>query len=72
VPISYVSKMLGHTNLSTTSRYLNIHRRGLHSAMAKLEAHREAVAQELHTEEMDAQAAVQEASDSPSGKSLVS
>ena len=35
VPISYVSKLLGHTNLSTTSRYLNIHRRGLQAAMQK-------------------------------------
>jgi integrase len=45
VPISYVSKILGHTNLSTTSRYLNIHRRGLQAAMQKLEEHRPAVAQ---------------------------
>jgi integrase len=40
VPISYTSKILGHTNLSTTSRYLNIHRRGLQEAMRKLEEHR--------------------------------
>jgi integrase len=48
VPISYVSKILGHTNLSTTSRYLNIHRRGLQAAMQKLEEHRPVVAHALH------------------------
>ena len=47
----YVSNLLGHTNLSTTSRYLNIHRRGLQAAMEKLEAHRPAVAQPLHKRE---------------------
>jgi hypothetical protein len=40
VPIVYVSSLLGHSNLSTTSRYLNIHRRGLHLAMEKLEESR--------------------------------
>jgi hypothetical protein len=58
VPVTLVSKILGHTNLTTTSRYLNIHRRGLHAAMEKLEAHRPAVAQPLHTKEPDAQAGV--------------
>ena len=48
VPVTLVSKILGHTNLTTTSRYLNIHRRGLHAAMEKLEQHRPAVAQPLH------------------------
>ena len=38
VSVNYVSKILGHTNLNTTTRYLNIHRRGLHDAMQKLEA----------------------------------
>jgi integrase len=37
VPVTLVSKILGHTNLTTTSRYLNIHPRGLHAAMEKLE-----------------------------------
>jgi integrase len=40
VPINFVSRLLGHTNLTTTSRYLNIHRRGLHMAMQKLEESR--------------------------------
>jgi hypothetical protein len=35
---NYASKLLGLTNLTTTSRYLNIHRRGLHLAMRKLES----------------------------------
>jgi integrase len=30
VPVTLVSKILGHTNLTTTSRNLNIHFRGLH------------------------------------------
>jgi integrase len=72
VPISYVSKLLGHTNLTTTSRYLNIHRRGLHSAMAKLEAHRESVAQALHTEEREPQASVQEKDSVSPAKPLAS
>jgi integrase len=46
VALTVVSKILGHTNLTTTSRYLNIHRRGLHAAMEKLEQHRPAVAQQ--------------------------
>jgi integrase len=58
VPISYTSKILGHTNLTTTTRYLNIHRRGLHDAMEKLERHIPAVAQALHTEDSNALADV--------------
>jgi integrase len=58
VPISYTRKILGHTNLNTTSRYLNIHRRGLQDAMRKLENARPAVAQPLHAEEKDAPANV--------------
>ncbi|MBU24052.1 MAG: hypothetical protein CL476_13245 [Acidobacteria bacterium] len=38
VPISQVSRLLGHTNLTTTSRYLNVHRRELHRAMEQFEA----------------------------------
>lgn len=40
MPINFVSKLLGHTNLLTTSRYLNVHRRGLHMAMEKYEESR--------------------------------
>ena len=32
-----MSKILGHASLSTTTRYLNIQRRGLHLAMKKLD-----------------------------------
>lgn len=58
VAISYTSKLLGHTNLNTTSRYLNIHRRGLNAAMQKLEEHRASVAQALHRAAEEAQANV--------------
>lgn len=50
---NYVGKMLGHANVSTTNRYLNIQRRGLHLAMEQLEEHQrtsESVAQTSHTE----------------------
>ena len=69
VPISYVSKLLGHTNLSTTSRYLNIHRRGLQAAMQKLEEHRPAVAQALHKSAVDTPASVPSLDDRHAGKS---
>ncbi len=52
VPLNYVSKMLGHSDLMTTSLYLNIHRRGLQRAMKTYETHRstqEKVAQTWHT-----------------------
>lgn len=52
MPTTYVSKLLGHTNLTTTSRYLNIHRSQLQLAMHKLEEHRsakKAIAHSLHT-----------------------
>jgi integrase len=58
VPVTLVGKILGHTNLTTTSRYLNIHLRGLHAAMEKLEQHRPAIAQPLHTAKKDTQAGV--------------
>lgn len=40
MPIIYVNSMLGHSDLSTTSRYLNLRRRGLHLAMQKYEESR--------------------------------
>jgi integrase len=67
VPISYTSKILGHTNLNTTSRCLNIHRRGLHDAMQKLESHRSAVAHPLHTPPQDTPADVQRTEEAPAG-----
>jgi hypothetical protein len=74
MPINYVSNMLGHSNISTTSRYLNINRRGLHLAMAKYEAHQadgkdeaspESVARPLHTDEGHAQAVGQRPAEKP-------
>jgi integrase-like protein len=66
-PIAYIGTMLGHSNLSTTSRYLNINRRGLHIAMQNFDASRtpraadparpESVTQPLHTTD-DSQLAV--------------
>ena len=70
VPINYVSKILGHANLTTTTRYLNINRRGLHRAMDQLEAHRsENLAQSLHTDSEDAQDVVHEPEQTPASKS---
>jgi integrase len=43
MPIIYVSNMLGHVNLSTTSRYLNVRRRGLHLAMRAYDESRLAI-----------------------------
>ena len=71
VPVSYTSKILGHSNLGTTSRCLNIHRRGLHDAMQKLEAHRPSVAQPLHADATDTPANVQPSDEPPASKSLV-
>jgi integrase len=74
MPINYVSNMLGHSNLTTTSRYLNINRRGLHAAMAKFEEDRaerkgesisESVAHPLHTDDGPPQAVVQRAVEKP-------
>ena len=45
IPINNVSKMLGHTNLTTTSRYLNINRRELHRVMHRYEKSRAEFAQ---------------------------
>ncbi len=87
VAIVYVSSFLGHSNLSTTSRYLNINRRGLHLAMQKLEENRApkltpeqqqaahtnatSVAQTLHTAEAHALAVVQSTPAAHSPKTTV-
>ncbi len=74
MPTNYISKILGHTNLTTTSRYLNINVRGLHRAMEKFEEHqaaRKPVAQTLHTGENTAPADVPDADTSPDVKPLV-
>ena len=64
VAINYVSNMLGHTNLTTTSRYLNIYyRRGLHLAIQRYEESRESssrVAQKLHKQTPPAHAVMQQ------------
>jgi integrase len=46
VPTLYVSQFLGHSNLSTTTRYLNSTRRGLHWAMERFETVRKEKEQE--------------------------
>ena len=46
VSTNYVSKLLGQASLSTTTRCLNIQRRGLHLAMEKLEEGQKAAAEE--------------------------
>ncbi len=51
VPLSYVSKILGHSNLSTTSRYLNTQRRGLQSAVQRVEEHQREQAERRNQEQ---------------------
>jgi integrase len=46
VPTTYVSKFLGHRNLSTTTRYLNATIRGLRLAVEKLEESRRTAARD--------------------------
>jgi integrase len=70
IPINYVSKMLGHADLTTTTRYLNTTRRGLHRAMGQFETHRAGnLAQSLHTGSEDAQDVVRESEQTPAQKS---
>ncbi len=71
VPVNFVSKILGHTNLTTTSRYLNIHRRGLHLAMEKFEESRR-LASLLQREPPDIAQAPSDESTPPEQKLLVS
>ena len=75
MPINYVSGMLGHTNLTTTSRYLNINRRELHRAMQRYEESRQAqprFAQSLHKQTDPAPAVVQQPDEALLPKSSVS
>ena len=68
MPINYVSGMLGHTNLTTTSRYLNINRRELHRAMQRYEETRQSkpeFAQSLHKQTDTPPAVVQQADPAP-------
>ncbi len=51
VSVNYVSKILGHASLSTTTRYLNIQRRGLHLAMEKLEESQKATEEQRRKKE---------------------
>jgi integrase len=71
VPVNFVSRLLGHTNLTTTSRYLNIHRRGLHMAMQKFEESRK-LASSLQDRAQDQPAIVEEPQQSPADKFAVS
>lgn len=64
VPIIYVSSLLGHSNLSTTSRYLNINRRGLHLAMQKFEESRQ-LAKQRTTSKTTKKAAKRSATEKP-------
>jgi integrase len=54
VPTLYVSQFLGHANLTTTTRYLNSTRRGLHWAMERFEAAREEQAREAEAAKKEA------------------
>ncbi len=58
MPTLYVSQFLGHTNLTTTTRYLNSTRRGLHWAMRRFEDERKQRAEEQKGEPESAPAAV--------------
>jgi integrase len=75
IPITYVSKLLGHTNL-TTSRYLNIHRRELHRTMQRFEESRGVaaapVAQTLHNADSRPLAVVSSTDTTPARQSRVS
>jgi integrase len=51
VPVSHVSKMLGHASLTTTTRYLNTTGEALKRAVAKLESRRSSLAISLQPEE---------------------
>jgi len=67
---------LGHTNLTTTSRYLNIHRRELHRMMQRFEASRNVprgeVAQPLHDDDSRQLAVVSSIDTTPTSQGRVS
>ena len=74
VPINYVSNLLGHSNPTTTSHYLNIHKRELHRVMQRFEETRQnkaTFAHTLHKETSHTPAVVQERDDPQSHKSQV-
>ena len=50
MPTIYVSNMLGHASLTTTTRYLDLRRRGLHLAMQAYEQSRVATPLQAETE----------------------
>ena len=72
IPINYVSRMLGHTNLTTTSRYLNINRRELQRVMRRYEESRAEFARSLHKQTDPAPAVVQEPGEADQRKPSVS
>ena len=75
MPINYVSALLGHTNLTTTSRYLNINRRELHRAMQRFEESRQLkteFAQSLDKDTDPKPAVVQQPDDASPRKSQLS
>ena len=47
MPLHLVSALLGHSNIATTSTYLNATKTGLHDAMKRIDAQREAQAQPM-------------------------
>jgi integrase len=70
VPTGHVSKFLGHSNLGTTTRYLNATRRGLKLAVEKLENAR--LAKTLQTEDTEATETETPSEDASPLKSAVS
>ena len=56
MPTLYVSHFLGHASLSTTTRYLNSTRRGLHWAMERFESARKERAEQAEAEKKAAAA----------------
>lgn len=75
VPTTYVSKFLGHRNLTTTTRYLNTTVRGLRLAVEKLEAEKKKprpLANGLQTDNPPPSDTPVSSGRRPSSKSLIS